>query len=73
MNTSRFTKAEDGFDLLDLKARFTFKTEMSISFDIGRWSDRLRLPAGEEEDGFILSRDLFEVVGWIDAHHPCDS
>jgi hypothetical protein len=50
MDTSRFTKADDEFDLLDLKARFAFKTETSISFDIGRWSNTLRLPAGEGEE-----------------------
>jgi hypothetical protein len=76
MDTSRFTKADDGFDLLDLKARFAFKTETSISFNIGRWSNTLRLPAGEGKEEFVWSADrplVFTVIGWIDAHHPCDS
>jgi hypothetical protein len=76
MDTSRFTKADDEFDLLDLKARFAFKTETSISFDIGRWSNTLRLPAGEGEEEFVWSRDrpfVFTVIGWVDVHHPCDS
>jgi hypothetical protein len=62
--------------LLDLKARFAFKTETSISFDIGRWSNTLRLPGGEGKEEFVWSADrplVFTVIGWIDAHHPCDS
>lgn len=76
MDTLRFMKAEDGFDLLDLKARFAFKTETSISFDIGRWSSTLRIPAGDGKEDRVLSADrpfVFTGIGWIDAHHPCDS
>jgi hypothetical protein len=59
MDTSRFTKPEDEFSLLGrLTARFAFKTESSISFEIGRFSH---------------SRFTFTTVGWIDVHHPCDS
>src|SRR5262249_54391970 len=75
MDTSRFMTAEDGFDLLDLKARFAFKTETSISFDLGRWSSTLRLPAEEGSEDVVWSSDrpfVFTVIGWIDAHHPCD-
>jgi len=76
MDTSRFTNVEDGFDLLDLKARFAFKTKASISFDIGRWWSTLRLPAGDGKEDLVWSADrpfVFTVIGWIDAHHPCDS
>jgi hypothetical protein len=75
MDTSRFTKPDDGFDVLDLRARFAFKTATSISFDLGRWSNTLRLPAGEgEERVWSLDRPfVFTVIGWIDAHHPCDA
>src|SRR5262245_59195907 len=76
MDTSRFVGAEDGFDLLDLKARFAFKTGTSISFEIGRWSSTLRLPAAEGREDLVWSADrpfVFTAIGWIDAHHPCDS
>jgi hypothetical protein len=52
-----FATASDDFPLLDLTARFAFKSQSSISFDLGRWSH---------------SRFTFTHVGWIDAHHPCD-
>jgi hypothetical protein len=32
MNTERFQKSGDGFDVLDLRARFVFKTPSSIGF-----------------------------------------
>jgi hypothetical protein len=75
MNTSGFSRGDHGFDILDLKARFAFKTGTSISFDIGRWSNTLRLPSAEGNEEFVWSEDrpfVFNVVGWIDVHHPCD-
>ena len=32
MNTSRFTIPDDGFPLLDLTAKFAFKTSSGVSF-----------------------------------------
>jgi hypothetical protein len=67
MDTSRFRTADDEFPLLDLTARFAFKTDSSISFEIGRmgsWHP-------DDQPDFVISG--FEVIGWIDVHHPCDS
>jgi hypothetical protein len=67
MDTSRFTKPDDGFPLLDLTARFAFKTSSSISFEVGRIAD----VHPDDDPAFVFS--AFEVIGWIDVHHPCDS
>jgi hypothetical protein len=76
MNTTLFSSGDNEFDILDLKARFAFKTETSISFDIGRWSNSLRLPINDgEEEETVWSADrpfVFNVVGWLDVHHPCN-
>ena len=57
MNTNKFSESRDCFALLDLMACFDFKTETSISFQIGKRS----------KDGCI-----FSVRGWLDIHHPVD-
>ena len=67
MDTSHFTKPDDGFQVLDLSARFAFKTSSSISFEVGRIADVS--PDGEPD--FVFP--AFKVIGWIDVHHPCDS
>jgi hypothetical protein len=67
MDTSRFTKPDDEFPLLDLTARFAFKTDSSVSFLVGRMAD---LHPDDQSD-FVVSG--FEVIGWIDVHHPCES
>lgn len=67
MDTSRFTNGDDGFPLLDLTAKFSFKTSSSISFEIGRAGDI----HPDDEPDFVIS--AFVVIGWIDVHHPCDS
>jgi hypothetical protein len=67
MDTSRFTVPDDGFTLLDLTAKFAFKTASSISFTIGRAAD---CHPDDQPDFQIRG---FQVIGWIDAHHPCDS
>lgn len=75
MNTAPFSTGDSEFDILDLKARFAFKTDTSISFDIGRWSNTLRLPTGDGDEDMVWSADrpfVFHVVGWLDVHHPCD-
>ena len=75
MDIARFTKSNDQFSLLDLIARVEFKSNSSISFDIGRLSNTLRIPTGEhgKEVQFSGGRLLvFTVIGWIDVHHPCD-
>ncbi len=75
MNNTPFSNDNDGFDILDLQARFVFKTDTSISFDIGRWSNTLRIPraVGGGERGLVQDTPfVFNVIGWIDVHHPCD-
>jgi hypothetical protein len=67
MDTSRFAKEEDGFPLLDLTAKFTFKTSSSISFHLGRMGS-FHPP---NQPDFVFSG--FEEIGWVDVHHPCDS
>ena len=67
MDISRFTKPDDGFPLLDLTAKFAFKTNSSVSFAVGRIAD----VHPEDKPDFVFSG--FEVIGWIDVHHPCDS
>jgi|GEM_PF-1519874 len=54
MNIADF-KHNDCFALLDLEACFEFKTETSISFQLGRHS---------------RSRNAFSAHGWLDVHHP---
>jgi hypothetical protein len=44
MDTSRFGDRDSGFRLLDLSARFAFRSASSISFDLVRYSDNLTLP-----------------------------
>jgi len=67
MDTSRFTKPDDGFPLLDLTAKFAFKTNSSVSFEVGLMAD---IHPDSEPDVVICG---FKVIGWIDVHHPCDS
>jgi len=67
MDTSRFSKPEDEFSLLGLTARFAFKTDSSISFEVGKVADN----SPEDDPTFVIS--AFTVIGWIDIHHPCDS
>jgi hypothetical protein len=60
---------------LDLTAKVEFKSPSSISFDIGRLSNTLRLPADEDDKEVVFSGErpfVFTVIGWIDVHHPCD-
>jgi hypothetical protein len=83
VDTNRW-KHGDEFPVLDLTARFEFKTSSSLSFELGKLVDRHtpRLPEmepGEERiDGqdkwdFLLeSGSVFVVIGWLDVHHPCD-
>jgi hypothetical protein len=58
MNTARFNSREDIFSLLDLTARFKFKTASSVSFSLERHSKSL-CPTRQ--------------VGWIDVHYPCQN
>lgn len=83
MDTARWKHGEE-FSVLDLVARFEFKTPGSLSFRLGKSVDRHspRLPEmelGEERiDGrdkwdFLLEAgSVFIVIGWLDVHHPCD-
>jgi hypothetical protein len=58
LNTARFNSREDIFNLLDLTARFKFKTASSVSFSLERYSKSL-CPTRQ--------------VGWIDVHYPCEN
>ena len=53
MNIADF-KDRDCFALLDMEAYFDFKTETSISFQLGKHS---------------RDRGMFSVRGWLDVHH----
>jgi hypothetical protein len=75
MDMSRFSKTNGQFSLLDLTAKVEFMSYSSLSFDIGRLSNTLRLPTDEhdKEVGFSGERLFVSIViGWIDVHHPCD-
>ncbi len=56
MNTENFNSRTDGFNVMDFRAYFSFKTPNSISFDIERYSSSL-CPVRQ--------------LGWIDVHYPC--
>jgi hypothetical protein len=76
VDTSRFGDRDSGFRVLDLSARFAFRSATSISFDLGRYSDTLRLPGGGPFGGdFVMNvgpGGVFKVTGRIDVHHPCE-
>jgi len=69
-------KHGDEFPVLDLIATFQFKSPSSLSFNLGKVIDRdsPRLPEMGDEpwDFFLESGSVFLVIGWLDAHHPCD-
>jgi hypothetical protein len=65
------------FRVLDLIAQFQFKTPASLSFQLGKSVDRRspRLPEMEDSEPWDLlleAGSVFVVLGWLDAHHPCD-
>lgn len=57
MDTTRLCEGGTEFQVLGLTARVAFRSQTSISFDLGRWTTK---------------RSVFTHVGWIDVHHPCD-
>ncbi len=76
MDMSRFVDRDSGFRVLDLSARFAFRSATSISFDLGRYSDTLTLPGGDLFGGEITMNfgpgAVFTVTGRVDVHHPCE-
>ncbi|HEX8912516.1 MAG TPA: hypothetical protein VF796_09155 [Humisphaera sp.] len=58
---------DDHFPLLDLTALPVFKSASSVSFHLATPSE---LPFMKAADASIPS--AFDVVGWVDVHHPCD-
>ncbi len=70
MDTTRW-KDGDEFAVLDLVAEFQFKTASSLSFQLGTKSDTLQL-SGMDEPWVLGAGRVFSVIGWIDAHHPCE-
>jgi LPXTG-motif cell wall-anchored protein len=75
MDTARW-KHGDEFAALDLRARFAFKTTSSLSFELGtlvnRDSPRLPETGDESWDLLLAAGSMFAILGWLDAHHPCD-
>jgi hypothetical protein len=70
MDTERW-QAGDEFPILDLVARFRFKSASSLSFDLGTLGDSLQLP-DMDEPWLVGPGRVFTVIGWLDVHHPCD-
>lgn len=66
----------DEFLVLDLIAQFRFRSASSLSFELGKLigRDSPRLPEmGDEPCGLLLEGGPVRmVIGWLDAHHPCD-
>jgi hypothetical protein len=62
-------KHGDRFPVLDLLARFAFKSPGSISFHLGTESDTLSLGG---ETIAVHPGCVFNVIGWVDVHHPCE-
>ena len=58
MNTTRFSSSGDQFPLLDLTAVFAWKTDASISFDVGRMSTNIH---PHDDPSFVMTG--FEIIG----------
>jgi hypothetical protein len=75
VETAHISKDGD-FALLGLTGRVAFRSESSISLDIGWLSNSLTLPFGtNSEENVVFTDDkpfVFHVIGGIDVHHPCD-
>jgi hypothetical protein len=64
VNIARY-KHGDEFAVLDLIATYEFKSATTISFVFGRYTDTLLgLP--------VAPHLVFDTVGWLDVHHPCE-
>jgi hypothetical protein len=70
MDTAHW-KHGDEFAVLDLIAKFEFKTASSLSFLLGTKGDWLQTP-GMDRPWFVGGGRVFTVVGWLDIHHPCE-
>jgi hypothetical protein len=70
MDTNRW-KHGDQFAFRDLVAEYQFKTASSVSFQLGTKGDTLQLPGMDVQWMMGLGR-VFSVIGWLDAHHPCE-
>ena len=57
MDTSPFSGSFEFSLIDDLVALFSFKTDASISFLVGRWASNRRA--------------MFNCAGWLDVRHPC--
>lgn len=56
------------FQILDFVGRVETRSQGSVVFTLGRWSDRLRT---EDSEATFDHKCVFHVVGWLDAHFPC--
>lgn len=72
MDTARFEHGA-GFLILDLWTSCAFKSATSISFLLGRYSDTLTCPVGDEKGSQLTApARVFKVAGRLDVHHPCE-
>jgi hypothetical protein len=70
MDTNRWKTGQE-FVLLDLVAALEFKSASSLSFRLGTKGDTLQL--SDIEEPWVMGPGLvFTVIGWVDAHHPCE-
>lgn len=60
---------DDEFSLLDLIARFNFKTIGSVSFLLGKPGNELNFADGKSCD--LGSNGVFNTLGCVDIHFPC--
>jgi hypothetical protein len=73
MDTARWNDRDDEFAVLDLIARFRFKTACSVSFELGTKGDTLDLPGRRNRRRLVVAPGrVFSIIGWLDAHHPCE-
>ena len=76
MDTTRFGDRDSGFRVFDLSARFAFRSATSVSFGLGRYGNILTLPGGGfHGEDFVMkvgAGGVFNVVGRVDIHHPCE-
>ena len=60
----------DRFAVLDLLASFAFKSPGSVSFDLGTDGDTL-FPS-DSEPIYVGPGTVFNVIGWVEVHYPCE-
>jgi hypothetical protein len=69
MDTSRWNVGAE-FPILDLVARFLFKSTSSMSFDLG--AERNLADLLPDAGSWVDLGKAFAIEGWLDIHHPCE-